>query len=66
MKTYNPDSRINLAQSFIQRADAIKAGRGFWNGNVICNNPTLCKEKREELMARARNYMIQHQELTGD
>ena len=48
MKLYNPDSRLALSQSFRDRADAIKAGRGFWKGRVICNNPEECKAKREE------------------
>lgn len=66
MKIYNPDSRLALAASYKERADAIKAGRGFWNGRVICNDPVKCKAKREDLMETSRLYLIQHYEMCGD
>lgn len=66
VKTYNPDSRLALATSYRERADAIKAGRGFWNGRVICNDPEKCKKKREDLMAISTGYLIQHYEMVGN
>lgn len=59
MKLFNPDSRLALAESHREFADKLKAGRGFWNGRVICNDPEKCKQKRQEHLDLARNYMIQ-------
>jgi len=61
MKQHNPLSdRQALASSYKDRADAIKAGRGFWNGRVICNDPEKCKEKRDKLMNLHDTYMNEH------
>ena len=66
MKQYNPDSRLALAQSHRDRAEALKL-RGFWNGRVICNDPVKCKAKRQEHLDIATNYMIQsYDTMTGD
>lgn len=65
MSRENPDSRLALAQSYTLRADAIQAGRGFWNGRVICNDPAKCRQKIKDLRELAMNYLIQHYETCG-
>ena len=45
-----------LGQSYIDMAERIAKGHGFWNGNVLCCDPQKCKEKREELLALANCY----------
>jgi len=59
MSRENPESRLALSDSYKLRADAIKAGRGFWNGRVICNDPVKCAEKRTELMNLSAYYKYQ-------
>ena len=61
MKQHNPSKdRLALSISYQQRADALLAGRGFWNGRVICNNPVKCKKKRDELEDLSQYYFNEH------
>ena len=48
----------SLAGSFFEYAERIRAGRGFWDGGVICNDPAKCRDKRKELIKLANAYVI--------
>ena len=46
----------NLSYSFLEYAERIQKGRGFWDGGIICNDPAKCKAKRKELIELANAY----------
>ena len=47
----------SLAGSFFEYAERIRAGRGFWDGSIICNDPAKCRDKRKELIELANAYV---------
>jgi len=46
----------SLAKSYDDFADKLLAGRGFWDGRVIVNDPNRCKAKRDQCRAKAAMY----------
>ena len=46
----------SLSYSFLEYAERIQKGRGFWDGGVICNDSAKCREKRKELIELADMY----------
>jgi hypothetical protein len=46
---------LAMSNSYFEFAERLKT-RGFWEVNVICNNPKKCKEKMKEVLKLANHY----------